>query len=119
MDLAEACYKLTARFPREEAYGLTGQIRRAAVSIPANIAEGYGRDCTGEYVQFLREAQGSLKELETRMLLAERLGLCTAEAIDPPLAQADRLGRARRSLYRTIQANSRPYRVREDTFSDD
>ena len=56
MDLAEACYHLTRRFPREEIYGLTPQIRRAAASIPANIAEGNGRDTRREYIQFLRIA---------------------------------------------------------------
>ena len=59
MTLAEISYKATRNFPKEEQYGLTSQIRRSACSIPANIAEGYGRDSTGAYVQFLRVAQGS------------------------------------------------------------
>jgi four helix bundle protein len=58
MDLVEGCYKLTRDFPREEMYGLTSQIRRSSVSIAANIAEGYGRDQTGPYIQFLRISQG-------------------------------------------------------------
>ncbi|MGH2414521.1 MAG: four helix bundle protein, partial [Microcystaceae cyanobacterium] len=61
MDLAEACYLITLEFPKEEMYGMTSQIRRAAASIPANIAEGYGREYRAEYTQFLRIAQGSLK----------------------------------------------------------
>jgi four helix bundle protein len=73
MDLAEACYRATRQFPREELYGMTSQIRRAAVSVAANIAEGHGRDSTGEFVQFLRVAQGSLKELETHLLLSHRV----------------------------------------------
>src|SRR5438128_2288659 len=64
MQLAEDCYRLTRSFPREETFGLTSQIRRASSRIPANIAEGYGRSHRGEYLQFLRVAQGSLKELE-------------------------------------------------------
>ena len=57
MTLAEDCYRCTAEFPRDEIYGMTAQIRRAAVSIPANIAEGYGRDQTGSFIQFLRIAK--------------------------------------------------------------
>ena len=73
MTLAEQCYQLTATFPREETYGLSAQIRRAAVSIPANIAEGYGRNQTGNFLNFLRIAQGSVRELETHLLLVSRL----------------------------------------------
>ena len=64
MRLAEDCYRLTRTFPKEELFGLTSQIRRASSRIPANIAEGYGRGHRGEYLQFLRIAQGSLNELE-------------------------------------------------------
>ena len=103
MALAEACYRLTKDFPREEAFGMTSQIRRAAASVPANIAEGYGRDSTGEYVQFLRIAQGSLKELETRLLLAARVGLTTPTLADPILRRTDDLGRMLRGLYRSLQ----------------
>jgi four helix bundle protein len=70
MTLAESCYRLTRQFPRDELFGLTSQIRRAAASIPANVAEGHGRESTGNFVQSLRVAQGSLKELETHLLLA-------------------------------------------------
>jgi 23S rRNA-intervening sequence protein len=62
MALAESCYRATRNFPREETYGMTAQIRRASASIPANIAEGYGRDQTGGFIQFLRIAQGSTRE---------------------------------------------------------
>jgi four helix bundle protein len=102
MQLAEACYRLTATFPREEAFGLTSQIRRASASIPANIAEGYGRNSRGAYAQFLRVAQGSLKELETHLILSERLTLADAQAAEPLVASCDALGRMLFSLIRMI-----------------
>ena len=68
MGLAVATYQLSGELPKHELYGLTSQIRRAAASVPANIAEGYGRESKGSYVQLLRVAQGSLKELETHLL---------------------------------------------------
>ena len=74
-------------------YGITSQIRRAAVSIPANIAEGYGREYTGEYIQFLRIAQGSLKELETHLLLAVRVKIASDQAVNPIVNECETLGR--------------------------
>jgi four helix bundle protein len=103
MDLAEASYLLTRQFPREELFGLTGQIRRAAAAIPANIAEGYGREGRREYLQFLRIAQGSLKELETHLLLATRVELCTDEGSAPLLDTADQLGRMLHTLIRKLE----------------
>jgi len=73
IDLVEAVYQLSALFPREEIYGLTAQIRRAAVSVPSNIAEGQGRWTRGEFVQFLGVAHGSLCEVETQIYIAIRL----------------------------------------------
>lgn len=104
MSLAKACYLLTRAFPREEQFGLVTQIRRAAGSIPANIAEGNGRETTGEYIQFLRYSQGSLKEFETHLILASEVGICAASAVEPMLAQTDQLGRMLRSLLRSLQA---------------
>lgn len=72
MDLAEEIYRLTKFFPKDELYGLTSQIRRAAVSIPSNIAEGHSRQSTAEFRNFISIAQGSLAELETQLLLALR-----------------------------------------------
>ena len=103
MEIASACYQVTRTFPKEEMYGMISQIRRAAVSIPANIAEGYGREYRGEYIQFLRIAQGSLKELETHLLLAVRVGLTTDEAVRPIMTLCESLGRMLRSLIRSLQ----------------
>ncbi|MDS1345337.1 four helix bundle protein [Planktothrix agardhii] len=76
IDIAEKCYYLTKNYPKDEMYGMTQQIRRCAVSIPANIAEGYGRRYTREYVRFLTIAQGSVNELETHLILSVKVGLC-------------------------------------------
>ena len=103
MNLAEASYRLTAAFPSEEKYGLTSQIRRAAASVPANIAEGYGRNSRGSYVQFLHVAQGSLKELETHILLAQRLGFVGAPSSDAVLATCDAIGRMLLGLVRQLE----------------
>ena len=75
MDLAAQAYSLTARFPKEELYGLTSQMRRSAVSIPSNIAEGAARNSNKEFIQFLYVALGSFSEIETQLLLATRLKL--------------------------------------------
>ncbi len=77
MDIAEKCYLLTKIFPRDELYSMVQQIRRSAASIPANIAEGYGRRTTGEYIRFINIAQGSINELETHIILSQRVGLCS------------------------------------------
>ena len=106
MDLAVAAYKLTEEFPRDELYGLTSQIRRSAASVPANIAEGYGRESSGSYIQQLRVAQGSLKELETHLLLSSRVGLTTMNVIASLLDRSDEVGKMLRSLIRSIQSTS-------------
>lgn len=105
MNLAENCYKLTRSFPKEEIYGMVSQVRRSAVSIPANIAEGYGREYRQEYIQFLRIAQGSLKELETHLILSQRVELTTSDQIDSILKQSESVGKLLRALIRSLQAN--------------
>ena len=80
MDLAAQVYSLTARLPKEELYGLTSQIRRSAVSIPSNIAEGAARHSRKEFIQFLHIASGSVAELETQRLLAIRMGFIPGDS---------------------------------------
>lgn len=79
MNLVEAVYKATACFPKEETYALTSQIRRAVVSVPANIAEGQGRRLAKEYLYFLANARGSLLELDTHLEIAVRIGYFSKE----------------------------------------
>ena len=100
MDLSVHCYRLTIGFPKEEIYGITSQIRRAAVSIPSNVAEGYGRASRGDYVRFLRIAQGSLKELETLLEISRRVGLL--KNLPEQVCNCDRLGRLLTGLIRSL-----------------
>jgi four helix bundle protein len=85
-------------------YGMTSQIRRASVSVAANIAEGHGRESTKSFIHFLQISQGSLKELETHLILASEVELAVKEAIEPLLAAGDELGRMLRGLIRSLQA---------------
>jgi len=102
MNLATEAYRVTKAWPREEMFGLTSQVRRSASSIPANIAEGFGREASGSFAQFLRVAQGSLKEFETHILLAIRVGLVDGPAADALLVQSDDLGKMLGSLIRKV-----------------
>ncbi|WP_342029932.1 four helix bundle protein [Devosia insulae] len=97
MELAVRCYEVTKGFPQMEAYGMTSQIRPASASLAANIAEGHGRDGTASFIQFLRVAQGSLKELETHLILAQRVALLSEADTAPILGQCDEIGRMLRS----------------------
>ena len=103
MSLAEECFRLSRQLPREEVYGLSSQIRRAAVSIAANIAEGHGREQNRPFIQSLRIAQGSLKELETHLILIERVRMAAPETVGPLLTHCDTLGRMLRGLIRARQ----------------
>ena len=91
MDLVTIVYSITNNFPKREKYSLTDQIRRSAVSIPSNIAEGAGRESTNEYLRFLNIAMGSLSELETQLLLAVRLHYLNDEDVFKSLIEVRRL----------------------------
>jgi len=101
-ELVIAVYKKTERFPMEERFGLTSQIRRAAVSIPANIAEGAGRYSKKEFIHFLSNSQGSASELETELLIANRLGYLDETSFAQLLAELERIGRLITGLSRHL-----------------
>jgi four helix bundle protein len=103
IELAVDCYRSTQHFPQSEIYGLTSQIRRSATSIAANIAEGYGRDSRGAYLQFLRISQGSLKELETHLIISARLELLDAHGEADLLRKSEDIGKMLRALIRSIE----------------
>ncbi len=102
MDLVVAAYRLVAALPSNERYELGAQIRRAAVSIPANIAEGFGRWHSKEFVHFLLIANGSLKELETHLLIAKRLDFFNSEQLNSPMALAQEIGRMLAALRKKL-----------------
>jgi four helix bundle protein len=91
MDLAEACYRITKSFPKDELFGMTSQVRRSAASIPANIAEGQGREHTKEFLNHLSVARGSLMELQTHLLLGQRVGLLKDNDLDTLIALCERV----------------------------
>lgn len=93
MDLVEAVYRLTSSWPSDERFGLTTQSRRAAVSVPANIAEGYGRAHPREYLHHLSYARGSLLELETHLIVAGRVGFMTKTQAQPTWSLCQRVGK--------------------------
>jgi four helix bundle protein len=106
MTVAVSCYDLTSRFPRDELCGLTSQVRRAAVSIAANIAEGYGRDQTGNYIQFLRVSMGSVRELETLLLLSKRVAATTESAkVDTLIGCRTEVSKMLRALIRSLESS--------------
>ena len=105
MELAEDVYKLCTEFPRNEVYGLTSQLQRAAVSIPSNIAEGQARNSSKEFNYFLGIARGSLAELETQIMLAQRLEYLSAEKANPALEKAEEIGKMLKGLQNSIASN--------------
>lgn len=93
MELIIECYRLSRQFPKSEQFGLAAQTQRAAVSIPANIAEGHGREHLGDYIRHLSVAKGSLMELETHLLITCRLGDLTESEAKPAFAPTAEVGR--------------------------
>ena len=93
MDLVDAVYQATRRFPPEERFGLTSQLRRAAVSIPSNIAEGQGRRTTPDFVRFLSIAHGTVREVETQVMIACRQSYLTTEQQEALLSLCAETGR--------------------------
>jgi len=106
MDLVTEVYRLTRFLPKEETYALSDQMRRAAVSIPSNIAEGQSRNSPKEFLQFLYVARGSKAELETQLLIAERLQYLPYEQISGALTMCDDIGRMLHSLINRIKQSA-------------
>jgi len=103
VQLCTNVYALTKKYPKEELFGLTSQTRRATVSIPANIAEGYGRDGKKEFAHFLTISQGSLTELETLLTISKNLSYCTSEDCSTIDKLANEVGRMLYSLRETLR----------------
>jgi four helix bundle protein len=106
MDLAEQCYQITRAFPAEEKFGLISQLRRAAVSVAANIAEGQGRHHIKEFLNHLSMARGSLMEVETFLLLSERVGYIVQEKTQPLLSLSDEVSRMLSGLRNSLESKS-------------
>jgi four helix bundle protein len=104
--LALSIYKISGSFPKNELYGLVSQIRRAGTSIPANIAEGCGRESNSELIYFLQIAQGSAAELETHLMLSRDLGYCKDEEFSKIEDSIDNIRKMLTSLIRTIKTNN-------------
>ena len=102
--LAKLVYRLTERFPSEAKFGIVAQMRRAAVSIPSNIAEGQARRTTGEFIQFISHAEGSLAELDTQLILSIELKFCSESAAESALTLLDEIGRMLNALRRKLAA---------------
>jgi four helix bundle protein len=102
--LAKSIYELTKSFHRDEIYGLTAQLRRAAVSIPSNIAEGHARDSSKEFLHHISFALGSLAEVETQLILSRELGFFEYTELDALLQRTDDLGRKLRGLQKSIKS---------------
>ena len=103
MELAGMVYRETQEFPGNERFGLTSQLRRCAVSVPSNIAEGQGRGTAGEFIRFLRIANGSRQELETQLLLAREFGFILIENCNRVIDLSEELGRIISGLIRSLE----------------
>ena len=105
LDLAVQVYEATSNFPKEEKYGLTSQIRRSAVSIPSNISEGAGRNSNKEFIQFLGIANGSSYELQTQLIISNRLNLISNESVQPLLNEVDEIQKMTYRFQQTLSNN--------------
>lgn len=113
MDLVDAIYTLTRAFPRQEMFGLVSQMQRAAVSVPSNLAEGYARRRTGDYIRFVDVSRGSLAELQTQAIISKRQGYITQADLDKLWPMLDE---AARILYGLSEALQRKTAVRLVSF---
>ena len=100
--LVKEIYLITEKFPKSESYGLTNQIRRAAVSIPSNIAEGQGRNSSKEFRQFLSIALGSVAETETQLIIAKEINFLRNDELEPLLVTVDRIRKMLKGLSKSI-----------------
>ena len=107
-DLCLMIYKITKKYPNEETYGLVSQLRRVAVSVPSNIAEGYGRKTTTDYIRFLYIAYGSICELETQILLSGDLGYIKESIHTETLDNVTEIERMLKGLINSLEKNSNP-----------
>jgi four helix bundle protein len=106
MELVASIYKITRTWPNEEQYGLTSQIRRAAVSIPSNVAEGFGRRATKDYLRMLSIAYASLLEVETQLQIAQMLGFIAQSALDETLSLTGESGRIINGLITSLRSKT-------------
>jgi four helix bundle protein len=107
LDLVEECYRLSEHLPKTERFALSDQLRRAAASVPANIAEGRGRGSQREFARFLMIARGSLMEVESHLLLARRLNFLTADQIVGAIRLRNEVGQLLNGLLRRMRTDSR------------
>ena len=106
MDLVVESYRIAGLLPKNETYGLVSQVQRAAVSVPANIAEGHGREHLGDYLRHLSVAHGSLMELETHFLLLHRLSYLPKSELEPALELSGEIGRMLTGLTKSLKKNT-------------
>ena len=104
--LAKLIYQLTKKFPSEEKFGLVAQMRRAAVSISSNVAEGQARHTTGEFIQFISHAEGSVAELDTQLILSIELKFCNSVTAEPTFALINEIRRMLNALRRKLAARA-------------
>jgi four helix bundle protein len=107
ISLVTEIYRCTQLFPRQETYGLISQLRRAAVSVPSNIAEGHARLTTGEYRQFLGHALGSLVEIETQLVISENLKYLVPAETNELMMRTDEIGKMLNAMLRSLSAKTR------------